>query len=125
MPQVTIGIGSVLSLLGIGAYLGASRKHITALIPTFIGLPLSLLGVVARQEKLSENATRGEVGLSLLGFLVSLQGLFFPELFPATYVSADEHPKRGAAQAIMAALCGLHFGMTVGSLIEARRRDLD
>ena len=114
-----------MSFLGLGAVLGADRKHITALIPTFIGLPLSLLGVAARQEELSDSATRGAVGLSLLGFLVALQGLFFPELFPATYVSADEHPKRGAAQALMAALCGLHIGLTVGSLIEARRRHPD
>jgi hypothetical protein len=91
------------------------------LIPTLFGLPLALLGVAARREEFTKDTMHGAAGLSLLGLLVALQGLLFPQLFPATNVSPGERPKRRTAQGALAMLCGLHVGLAVNSFIAARR----
>ncbi len=115
MSEMAMGIGTALSMLGVGAFFSASRKHITTLIPAFLGMPLFLLGVAAHKEDLAKGATLGATGLSFAGFLVSVQGLFFPQLFSETAVSRSEYPKRGAVQAITAVLCGTHVWLSVQS----------
>lgn len=50
MTKTTIGLGVLLILVGVGAYFGSGTKSITALIPAFFGLPISLLGIAALQE---------------------------------------------------------------------------
>jgi hypothetical protein len=119
MSEITAGVGSALSLLGLGAFLGAGRKHITALIPAFLGVPLVLLGLAGRGEGMTRDAMHGATGVSALGVLVSLQGLLLPQLFPAT---ADAgRPRMGAVQGITAALCGLYLGLAVESFLQARQ----
>jgi len=121
MSQVTMGIGIALSMLGVGAFFASPRKHVTSLIPVFLGLPLTLLGVAGRREDLKRGATAGAAGISLIGLLVSAQGLFFPQLFPATDVPREDVPMRGAVQATTAALCGIHLGNAARRLLQGDR----
>jgi hypothetical protein len=120
MSGIDIAFGSLLSFLGLGGYLGASRRHITALFPSFIGLALIGLGVAGRDGP-GEKPVQPAVGISLMGLLVSLQGLFVPQAFPATAVPQDEHPRRGAVQAATAVLCGLHLSLSLKRFLDRRR----
>jgi hypothetical protein len=113
MSPITTGIGIALSMLGVGAFFASPRKHVTSLIPTFLGLPLALLGVAELKEDLKQGATAGAAGVSLIGLLVSAQGLFFPQLFPVTDVPREDAPMRGAVQAITAVLCAILLGNIV------------
>jgi hypothetical protein len=115
MSAITMGIGTALSMLGVGAFFTSTHKHITTLIPLFLGLPLVILGIAGRKEDLKQGAELGAAGLSLVGVLVSLQGLFFPGLFPQTSGPRDEYPTRSAVQAITAVLCGTHLGLVLKS----------
>jgi len=59
--------------------------------------------------------------LEITVVLVSLQGLLFPQLFPAT--AEVDRPRRGVVQGITAALCGVHLGLVVRSFVGARRAE--
>jgi hypothetical protein len=110
MSQTTTGIGIALSMLGIGAFFASPRKHVTSLIPAFLGIPLTALGVAGAKEEFKQGAKAGAAGISLIGLLVSAQGLFFPQLFPATDVPREDVPMRGAVQVMTAVLCAVHLG---------------
>ena len=47
IPQLTQIVGGALILEGIGFYFGTGMESFTAFIPSFIGLPLLILGVAA------------------------------------------------------------------------------
>ena len=115
MAKITLFFGLLLSLLGLGAYAGATRRHITTLIPTLLGFPLLALGLAGRKEQLTEDTTYVASGLSLLGLVVSLQGLLFPQLFSSTAAESEEHPKRRLVQASTAALTGAYLTLAVKS----------
>ena len=118
MSQITMGVGIALSMLGVGAFFSSPRKHITTLIPAFLGVLLTALGVAGRNEEFKQRAKAGAAGVSLLGLLISAQGLFFPQIFPATDVPREDVPMRGAVQAMTAVLCALHLGDVARTLFQ-------
>lgn len=88
MPQLTLVIGGLLTLLGIGGYLlgfisGGEDASWTALIPAFAGVPILICGLIAaRSEPARKNAMHVAVAIALLGFIASLGGLFMRVLNP-------------------------------------------
>ena len=70
MAPIAILFGALLTLLGGGffVYTGMDPQKITALIPAFFGIPLIVLGVLARSEKLRMHAMHGAALLGLVGF---------------------------------------------------------
>ena len=50
VPRLTLFVGGILCAVGIGFYLGTGTSSITALIPTFVGIPLTALGVLAERS---------------------------------------------------------------------------
>src|ERR1044071_3531739 len=73
MQRLTLVIGGILVVLGIGAYVGTGMVSVTALIPAFVGVPLVLCGVVAaRGEQARMHAIHAGLVLALLGALGSL-----------------------------------------------------
>lgn len=122
MATMTMILGSLLSALGLGAYLGTVERHFTALIPTYVGVPMLFLGAAARKDEHVEAVMHAATGLSLVGLLVSLQGLFLPHLFSETVECSEDHPQRQAVQAGTAVLTGIHFLLAMRSFIVARRK---
>ena len=119
MPQVTIGYGLVLLLLGVGGYLGSGGASITALIPAFLGLPLTVLGFLARNERMLKHAMHGAAALALIGVLGTLGGL---AKLPALIFGGDvERPQAVVAQSVMALLSIVFIVLCVRSFIAARR----
>lgn len=120
MAKVTILVGVTLMLLGIGFYILAGESSITALIPTFFGLPIFAFGLVARDEWKRKHAMHAAVLFGLLGFLGSfLMG--FPRW--KMLMSGAEVPRPLAAREMlaMAIVCGVFVVLCVKSFIDARK----
>ena len=47
MPRITLLVGVLLVIEGLGFYVATGTKSITALIPTFVSLPILVLGILA------------------------------------------------------------------------------
>lgn len=121
MAKTTIVTGMLLTLLGVVFYaaafqLGATSRSATALIPSFVGVPLILLGYGAViKPTLRKHFIHVAVVLALLGFLASFGRL--------TMVMVRE-PNFGPAviaNMIMSAICITYVILAVRSFIEARR----
>ncbi len=120
MYLITIGLGAILVLLGLGAYVGSSAQSITALIPAFIGLPILILGLIAKNEKNRKVAIHISVFLALLGFMGTVPGLI--KLFSHLGGTAIERLQAVYVQSVMAVLCLIYLIFAVKSFIDARRK---
>lgn len=118
LPNLTILYGVVLILLGIGGYLAGGSSSATALIPAFFGLPVALLGWVARNEKWRKHAMHVAVMLGLLGLLGTFRGLL---QLPALIDGTAARPLAVVSQSIMAVLSLIYVAFCVKSFIDARR----
>jgi uncharacterized membrane protein len=121
MPYVTMALGSLLFLIGVGFYFGTGATSVTALIPAFLGIPIEIAGFAARREGWRKHAMHAAVLLALLGFLGSARGLL---QLPALLTGAEvARPAAVAAQSLTAILCLVFVGLAVRSFIQARRED--
>ncbi len=119
MTKITIGLGLVLIVLGLGGYFGTGRESVTALIPAFFGLPLLILGLVARKECRRKIAIPIAAGIGLLGFGGTVKGLM---KLPVLLTGGElERPTAVAVQAAMAIACLVFVLLCVWSFIKARR----
>jgi len=119
MPYVTMALGSLLFLVGVGFYFGTGASSVTALIPAFLGIPIEIAGFVALREGWRKHAMHAAVLLALLGFLGSARGLLsLPALVSGAEVA---RPAAIVAQSITALLCLVFVGLAVNSFIHARR----
>ncbi|MGQ9799266.1 MAG: hypothetical protein ACUVRG_08225 [Ignavibacterium sp.] len=119
MPKFSIVLGIIFIVMGLYGYFGISNVSITALIPTFFGIPLLILGWLGLNEKYLKHAMHSAAVLTLLGFAGTVSGLikFFRML-------GGEEIQRLAAvtvQAIMAILCLAFLILAVKSFIDARK----
>lgn len=119
MASVTIGLGTLLILLGAVGYFGTGASHPTALIPAAFGAVFVALGFAARGERLRMHLMHVAVILAVLGFLGTARGLVN---LPALAAGEAERPAAVASQATMALACLLYVVLAVKSFIDARRR---
>ena len=104
MEKSTLSLGVILIVLGVAAYVTTGGASITALIPTFFGLPICIAGLLARKPSRRSVALGIAFGLALLGFLGTVPGLLrLPQLLAGADVA---RPVAVAVQAAMAILCG-------------------
>jgi hypothetical protein len=114
---ITIVFGLVLSLLGLAGYFGTGTTSVTALIPTFFGVPLMVLGFLALKDSLRKHAMHLAAVLGLLGFLGATIKLV-QGILAAGEVKFTAGP---ISQALMALICAVFVGLCVRSFIQARR----
>lgn len=116
-------LGEALIALGLFAYLVLSEpanRSFTALIPTFFGIPMLVLGIMARKEDLRKHMMHAAAALGLLGILGTASGLIkFPAYF--TDQASLERPNAVLVQGIMCLLCILFLVLCVRSFIAARK----
>src|SRR5688500_8271882 len=73
MARLTIGLGAILIALGVAGYLGTGRDSITALIPSFLGAVLVILGLIAAvKPSARRHAMHAAAVVALLGLAGSL-----------------------------------------------------
>ena len=113
LPKTTIAVGLLLILQGVGFYVATETKSVTALIPAFFGVPISLLGCVALKDSLRKHAMHGVVTLALLGLLAPI-GRIASAGFKLSAA--------GVSLVLMIALCGGLLVLGVKSFVDARRR---
>lgn len=120
MAIITIGLGGLLTLLGVLGFVLTGSQHYTALIPVAFGTIFELLGLVAlRSEPARKHAMHAAAALALVGFVGSAKGL----LGAARMLSgqAVELPAAVVAKAVMAVLCAVFVALCVRSFVAARR----
>ncbi|NWF49723.1 MAG: hypothetical protein HXY49_04200 [Ignavibacteriaceae bacterium] len=120
MAKLTIVYGIIFILMGLYGYFGISSESITALIPTFFGIPLLILGWIGLNEKYLKHAMHGAAVLNLLGFAGTLSGLI--KFFRMLGGEQFERPSAITIQAIMAFLCLVFLILAVKSFIDAREK---
>lgn len=119
MVRVTTGVGAALILVGVAGYLGTSAQSPTALAPSIVGLPMTILGTVARHPARRRNAIHSALGVALLGLLAS--GMPLMDL-PALLTGRDvERPAAVISAGAMAVLCLTYLGLGIRSFRAARR----
>lgn len=120
LANKTIGIGSALIVLGVAGYVATGAASATALIPSFFGVPLVLLGLMARNEHRRKLAMHIAVVVGLLAFLGSVPGLL--NLVRMIGGAEVARPAAAVMQSIMALLTGVFVALCVKSFIDVRRQ---
>lgn len=119
MAKLTIVYGVIFIVMGLYGYFGISSESITALIPTFFGIPLIILGWFGLNEKYLKHTMHVAAVLNLLGFAGTVSGLF--KFFKMIGGAETARPAAITVQAIMAVLCLVFLIFAIRSFIDARR----
>lgn len=119
MPKFSIALGIIFIIMGLYGYFGISSESVTALIPTFLGIPLLILGWFGLKEKYLKHTMHAAAVLTLLGFVGTVGGLI--KFFRMIGGEEMERPAAVTVQAIMAILCLLFLIFAVKSFIDARK----
>lgn len=117
MITITRGIGAVLIVVGLAAYLGTGAESVTALAPAVLGILLLALGIAAAKPNLHRHMIHAALVVSLLGLLASAMPLMD---LPALFAGEAERPAAVLASGAMALLCLAHLVLGVRSFIAAR-----
>ena len=122
MPKVTIVFGLLLCGLSVTVLLLKQKFELgTWLIPSAVGLPLIVLGLVAARSTASRmHVMHGAVTLALLGGLVALiQGI--RQLIGLLFQGKEVLPLAAGMIWAMTVLCFVYVGLCVQSFIAARK----
>ena len=111
MYRVTILFGILLGITGIVGFYLTGAKHLTALIPAFIGIPLFVCGIIAAKEEMRMMAMHIAILIGLIGFIGAAATLF----------KADQEMAAIISKAITSVLCATFVGLCVRSFIQARK----
>lgn len=99
-----IVLGIALIVLGVGAYVLSDFASITALIPTFFGVLIAILGVVGyRQPNRQRMAAYGIGLLAVLGILGSTRGI--PDIIALLTGETVESTIAAVSQGTMILIC--------------------
>ena len=116
MSKISIFFGLLLVTLGLAFYVATGSENTTALIPTFLGCLIMLLGVIALIPKFRKHAAHGAALAGCLGVLGGL-GMCLK-----TVTSGNvERPLAVAEQFIMGTICVVYLVFCVKSFIAARK----
>lgn len=119
MAKITIVYGVIFIVMGLYGYFGISSESITALIPTFFGIPLLILGWLGLNEKYLKHTMHIAAVINLLGFAGTVSGLI--KFFKMIGGADTARPAAVTVQAIMAILCLVFLIFAVKSFIDARK----
>lgn len=125
MPAITILIGVFLILIGVGGYgfgvveAAKTGGHAspTALIPSIIGLIITICGGIATSVQYRKHAIHVAVGVALLGFL-AVAGRLLPNLLSGSVKTGPAF----ASQILTSIFLAILIATGVNSFIQARRK---
>jgi len=119
MAKLSIVYGVIFILMGLYGYFGISSESITALIPTFLGIPMLILGWLGLNEKYLKHTMHIAAVLTVLGFAGTVGGLI--KFFKMLGGAETARPAAVTVQAIMAVMCLVFLIFAVKSFIDVRR----
>ena len=114
MASITILFGVLLTLLGLWGYFLTGTSSVTALIPAIFGLPLLVLGFIARSESARKHAMHAAAAVALVGCAGALFSLVRTPVEPRAAVAVF-------SQVAMAVLTAVFVGLCVKSFIDVWR----
>jgi len=119
MPKVTITFAVIFIILGLIGYFATGMVSVTALIPSFFGIILLVLGFLAQAESRRKLMMHIAVVFGVLGVAGTFSGLM---KLPA-YFSGEElaRPEAVITQAVMCVLSLIYVVLCVKSFVDARR----
>lgn len=118
MFTLAIGLGVLLAIVGIGAYVLSDFASVTALIPAVFGAVLVLLGVVGRRTERQRLAAYGLGVFAVVAILGSTRGI--PDVIALLTGGAVESPIAAIAQGVMI-LVGLILLLSVVQYVRSQR----
>tara|TARA_B100000470_G_C19402839_1_gene220710 strand:- start:33 stop:389 length:357 start_codon:yes stop_codon:yes gene_type:complete len=113
ITKLSILMGSLLTVLGLVLYFSTGKESVTALIPSFIGVPILVCGFLARDEKKRKAVAHIALTLALLGALAGY-GRGLPKLF-----GGDSGPDI-LGMLTMSVICTVYVIACIRSFIAAR-----
>ena len=125
ITKLSILVGSLLTVLGIVLYFSTGKASVTALIPSFLGIPILVCGVLAKDEKKRKTVAHIALTLALLGALAGF-GRGLPKLFGGDATLPKLFGGDATAVAIwgmlvMSGICTLYVIACIRSFIAARK----
>ncbi|GAA3287018.1 hypothetical protein [Nesterenkonia halobia] len=116
MPRLTIGLGGILVLLGIIAYIATAFASATALIPSALGVILVISGIIGvKRPKIGIHIALVVALIGALGTLMQVSSL------PALFAGEAERPGAVITGSIAFVLLVVYLVLGVRSFIRARR----
>ncbi|PLX26403.1 MAG: hypothetical protein C0600_10915 [Ignavibacteria bacterium] len=120
MVVFSIALGAILTVLGGLGYALSGGESVTALIPAFFGIPIFILGLLARKESLYKHMMHVITVLAVIGFAGSVRGVSsLMQLLGGEQVA---RPLATVMQSVMALLTLAFVILAVKSFIDARRQ---
>jgi len=119
MAKLSLTVGVILVVIGVGGYVASSYASATALIPAAIGVLIGLLGLMARNDQWRRHAMHAAMGIALVGIFGTFAGL-------VTVLAAIAGNTLGAAglapmsKALTATVLIGYLAMGVRSFVHAR-----
>ena len=115
-PKIGIITGALLVVIALVGYFGSGMQSITALIPSFFGVPIILASAVAlKPEKLKLGMHIAAV-FGLLGFLAPM-GRVIPKILKGEFALN----MASVSMLAMILICGAFVVVCIKSFIDARR----
>lgn len=118
MAKLTFIFGDLLVILGLWGYFGAEadNRSLTALIPTFFGVAMTVCAVMALNERMLKHAMHAAATIGLVGALAAGgRGLM------KVGQLGQEGGRPVFFQLAMAAICAVFVAMCVRSFINTRK----
>ena len=116
MPEISIAVGLIFTIWGIGAYIISDMASITAMIPMFVGGPIFTMGLLS-QVRPDSRKTFMHIS-AMFGLLCALGGLRLPMIL----MDDESSNLLIASHAILLTLGGLYTYLCVQSFIWARKQ---
>jgi hypothetical protein len=117
-PVITLLYAGLLILLGLVGYLTTGRESVTALIPTFAGVVILILGLFAVNEGYRMPMLWAAAVLALLGFAGTVSGV--PQVIKLVGGGEVARPAAAISKAIMACLSLLYILIWIRFYFTAR-----
>lgn len=120
MAKLSISVGILLIILGIGSFVHTGAASATALIPAFFGIAFIALGVIGiNKETMRKHVMHAALLLAILGIAGSFGGL----INVLGVLGGNEliRPSASYAQAAMALICIYFVIAGIQSFIDARK----
>jgi len=116
MPEVSIAVGLIFTIWGIGAYIISDMASWTAMIPMFFGGPIFTMGFLSKARP-DKRKTFMHIS-AMFGVICVLGGLRLPQVLMAD----DSSNLLIASHAILLVFGGLYTYLCVQSFIWARKQ---
>jgi hypothetical protein len=116
--KTTIAYGAAMTALGIGAYVTAEKKSPTALIPTFIGLPVLL---TASAGVILFPLRKPIIGFSMGMATLALAGTAPGAIKLIRHLKGGPAPARPRAAKVQAAAAAMSAGLLVSGVLRKWR----